>query len=125
MKTEIPVHKNKHYEIDIHGLGHSGEGVGKVENFTVFVEGAIPGDQIEARIIKVKKNYAIGKLEKIIVPSQDRIKPTCSIADKCGGCQIQQIDYQKQLEYKTQLVKDNIERIGKIKDVIIHPTIGM
>jgi 23S rRNA (uracil1939-C5)-methyltransferase len=125
MKKDIPVSKNMNYKIDISGLGHGGEGIGKVDNFTVFVEGAIPEDNIEAKIIKVKSNYAIGKLQRIIKPSPHRISPPCPIADKCGGCQIQQIDYQRQLEYKTQLVKDNIERIGKIKDIIIHPTIGM
>lgn len=125
MKKNIPVQKNKIYSLQIHGLGHRGEGIGKIDGFTIFVEGAIPGDEIKTKIIKVKNNYAIGRLEKVIAPSTDRISPPCPIAEKCGGCQIQQIDYQKQLEYKTQLVKDNIERIGKIKDIIIHPTIGM
>ena len=125
MKKKIPVNINKNYPIKISGLGHSGEGVGKIDGFTVFVERAIPEDYIEAKIIKVKSNYAVGKLNEIITSSSHRINPPCPIADQCGGCQIQQIDYQKQLEYKTQLVKDNIDRIGKIKDVIIHPTIGM
>lgn len=125
MKREIPVDKNKHYEINIQGLGHSGEGVGKIDNFTVFVDGAVPGDKIETRIIKIKNSYAIGKLIKILKASPDRIEPLSPTADRCGGCQLQHIDYQKQLEYKTQLVRDNIERIGKIKDVVIHPTIGM
>src|SRR5690554_1860741 len=105
MKKEQPVRKNKNYKLNISGLGHRGEGIGKVDNFTVFVEGAIPEDHIEARIIKVKSNYAIGKLERIITHSPHRINPPCPIADRCGGCQIQQVDYHKQLEYKTQLVK--------------------
>ena len=125
MKKEIPVKKDRSYPIKVSGLGHSGEGVGKTDGFTVFVEGAIPEDYVEAKIIKVKNNYAVGKLKKIINPSPNRINPPCSIVGQCGGCQIQQIDYQKQLDYKTQLVKDNMERIGKIKDVLIHPTIGM
>lgn len=125
MKKEIPVEKNKVYSFPIHGLGHRGEGIGKIDGFTIFVEEAIPGDEVQAKVIKTKSNYAIGKLEMILNPSKDRIDPRCLIADQCGGCQIQQIEYQRQLEYKTQLVRDNLERIGKIKDVIIHPTIGM
>ncbi len=125
MKRDIPVVNNEKYNIQIKGLGSGGEGVGKIEGFTIFVDGALPEEYIEAEITNVKANYAIGKLESIIQPSPYRISPPCTIAHKCGGCQIQRMDYQKQLEYKTQLVKDSIERIGKIKDVIIHQTIGM
>ncbi len=125
MKRDIPVVNNEKYNIQIKGLGSGGEGVGKIEGFTIFVDGALPEEYIEAGITNVKANYAIGKLESIIQPSPYRISPPCTIAHKCGGCQIQRMDYQKQLEYKTQLVKDSIERIGKIKDVIIHQTIGM
>ena len=125
MKKEIPVKKDGKYNIQIDGLGSSGEGVGRLDGFTIFVDGALPEEYIEVKITKVKSNYAIGNLESIIQPSPYRISSPCSIADRCGGCQIQQMDYQKQLEYKQQLVRDNIERIGKLKDVIIHPTIGM
>lgn len=125
MNKEIPVEKNKIYTINIHGLGHRGEGVGRYNDFTIFVDQAIPGDWIETRIIKVKNSYAIGRLKRVINPSPHRVDPPCPIADQCGGCQIQQMDYQKQLEYKTQLVRDNMERIGKIEGVVIHPTIGM
>lgn len=125
MKKDIPVQKNKRYPLVIQDLGHRGEGIGKIDGFTIFVEGAIPEDKIEVKIVKIKSHYAIGKLEKIITPSLYRRIPPCSIAEKCGGCQIQKIEYEKQLEYKTQLVKDNIKRIGKLEDVTIYPIIGM
>ncbi len=125
IKREIPVTKNEHYTIPIHALGTKAEGIGKVEEFTVFVEKALPGDVIEARIVKVKKNFAFGKLMTIIEPSPLRVEPKCPIAANCGGCQLQHLAYKGQLDYKTKKVQDALERIGKIEDVEVNPTIGM
>ncbi|WZL72084.1 23S rRNA (uracil(1939)-C(5))-methyltransferase RlmD [Clostridiaceae bacterium 35-E11] len=117
--------KGKIYPVKIEDIGHKGEGIGRVEGFTVFVDGGVPGDELEVRIETVKKNYAIGQMIKINLPSKDRIKPICPIAEVCGGCQIQHIDYQAQLQLKADKVKANILRIGKLNDVIVHETIGM
>lgn len=117
--------KGEIYPVKIEDIGHKGEGIGRIEGFTVFVDEGVPGDELEVRIEMVKKNYAIGKMTKIILPSKDRIKPICPIAEICGGCQIQHIDYPAQLQLKTNKVKANMQRIGKLDNVRIHETIGM
>ena len=117
--------KNKNYEIEIGGLGTSGEGVGKFEDFTIFVEGALPTEKILAEIVEVKKNYAVGRLIKILRESSERVKPFCPIYESCGGCQLQHLSYSAQLKWKRQQVVDAVERIGKIHGVEIFDTIGM
>ncbi len=124
-KRQVPVIKNEHYTIPIHDLGTRAEGIGKVDDFTVFIDKVLPGDVVEARIIKVKKNFAFGKLMTIIQPSPLRVQPKCPVASHCGGCQLQHLAYQGQLDYKRKKVEDVLERIGKIEDVVVKPTIGM
>lgn len=121
---EIPVVRNGIYTIEISSLGHSGEGIGRYQGFTVFVAGALPGEQVRAKITVVKKNYAIGQLQEITQPSPDRIEPKCAIYAACGGCQLQHLEYGAQLAVKRQTVVDAIERIGKMADVKVHPAIG-
>ena len=122
---EIIIDKNKDYIIKIDSYGHEGEGVGKINNFTVFVKGAIKGETVKIKLIKVNKTYGIAKLLEVIVPSQHREKPVCSIYKRCGGCNLQHISYTEQLNFKTQRVKDVMERVGKLEDAKIHNTIGM
>lgn len=122
---EIIIDKNKDYIIKIDSYGHEGEGVGKINNFTVFVKGAIKGETVKVKLIKVNKTYGIAKLLEVIVPSQHREKPVCSIYKRCGGCNLQHISYTEQLNFKTQRVKDVMERVGKLEDAKIHNTIGM
>ena len=122
---KAPVEKNKEYEFYIEGMGFQGEGVGKVEGFTVFVPGAIKGEKVRAKILKVDKRFAFGKLIEIIEKSEFRVKPKCDIYEKCGGCQIQHMSYPMQLQFKKQRVIDAVERIGKLNDVVIHDTLGM
>jgi 23S rRNA (uracil1939-C5)-methyltransferase len=125
MKTiHIPVELHERYVIDILNLGHSGEGVGRYEDFTVFVPGALPGERVAVKINLVKKNYAIGELEKVISPSVNRIHPRCAIFAECGGCQLQHFDYPAQLNAKRQTVVNAMERIGKLARVTVHPTLG-
>ncbi|MGL6174051.1 MAG: 23S rRNA (uracil(1939)-C(5))-methyltransferase RlmD, partial [Cellulosilyticaceae bacterium] len=120
-----PVEKNGHYEIDIIDMGSNGEGIGKIQDFTVFIPNAVKGDRVEVRVLKVKKNFGFGKVIKVIEPSSIRGTTACEIADKCGGCQIQHINYQAQLDWKTKKVKDAIERIGGIKGIAVKDTLGM
>jgi 23S rRNA (uracil1939-C5)-methyltransferase len=100
-------------------------GVGRVEGFTVFVEGALPEETVTAKIVKLQKTFAYGKLISIARKSQSRVTPPCGIVNKCGGCQLQHLDYKAQLNSKTQMVKDVMERIGGFKDLLIHDAIGM
>ena len=118
--------KNKQYAVDIVDIGQGGVGIGKYEGFTVFVEGGLIQDKVKVRINKSKKNYAVGDIVEIIEKSPFRVDRICSDDLKdCGGCQIQELDYNKQLELKTNEVKQVISRIGKLENVEIHETIGM
>jgi 23S rRNA (uracil1939-C5)-methyltransferase len=121
---EKPIIKNKTYTLDIVSLGHSGEGVGKYEGFTVFVPHALPGETVEVKIAEVKKSYAKGKLQAILKPVAARSEPKCPIYYECGGCQLQHVVYNEQLILKRQTVVDAVTRIGKLTDIQIHPTIG-
>ena len=120
----IPVQKGKTYTIDILRLGSSGEGVGKYENFTVFVPGALPGERVQARITFVKKQYASAQLTTIETVSPQRVKPDCPVYEQCGGCQLQHLSYDGELAEKRQQVVDALERIGHFKDVHVLPTLG-
>ena len=118
--------KNKEYVVDIVDIGQGGVGIGKYEGFTVFVEGGLIQDKVKVRINKSKNNYAVGDIVEIIEKSPFRVDRICSDDLKdCGGCQIQELDYNKQLELKTNEVKQVISRIGKLENVEIHETIGM
>lgn len=122
---EKPIEKNQQYEIEITDIGKGGEGIGKIKGFTVFVEGALPGDIAQILILKVKKSYGYGKLLQLTTPSPKRVKPLCDHARICGGCQLQHFDYEAQLQFKQKGVQDDLERIGQIKDVTVLPLIGM
>ena len=118
--------KNKEYIVDIVDIGQGGVGIGKYEGFTVFVDGGLVQDKIKVKITKSKKNYAVGEMVEIIEKSPFRVDRKCSESlRQCGGCQIQELDYQKQLDIKTNEVKQVISRIGKLDDVVIHDTLGM
>jgi 23S rRNA (uracil1939-C5)-methyltransferase len=125
VKTPVPVQKNEYYELEITGLGHEGEGVGKYEGFTVFVPGALPGERIRAKVIKVQKTYAYGRLIDILTETPDRVEPACPIFKRCGGCHLQHMSYEAQLRYKKQTVVDALARIGKLEDVKVLDTLGM
>ena len=118
--------KDKMYIVDIVDIGQGGVGIGKFEGFTVFVDGGLVKDKIKVKITKSKKNYAVGDIVEIIEPSPYRVERKCSKELKdCGGCQIQELDYQEQLNLKTNEVRQVISRIGKLDDVVIHDAIGM
>jgi len=124
-KIEIPVKKNDYIDMTITGLGHNGEGVGKYKGYTLFVPDSLPKEIVKVKVVKVNKSYGFGRLIEVLMPSKERVEPKCSIYKKCGGCQLQHLSYQGQLDQKRQLVEDNIKRIAKIDDVIIHETLGM
>lgn len=121
----IPVEKNKIYEMQIHALGSNGEGIGRIDGYTVFAEGALPDERIRVLIVKVKKNYGYGKLLEILEASPARREPVCPVAKQCGGCQLQHMSYEAELAYKTQEVQDVMERIGGVHGVQVKPTLGM
>ncbi len=115
--------------VEITDIGNDGEGIGKIDGYTLFIKDAVIGDLVKAKIMKAKKNYAYAHLEEVITPSKDRVKPKCPIARQCGGCQIQNMSYESQLRFKQSKVRNNIVRLGgfdeKEIDSIMEPIIGM
>jgi 23S rRNA (uracil1939-C5)-methyltransferase len=121
--------KNDLVTVEIEDIGHDGAGIGKVDGFTIFVKDAIIGDIVDARIMKAKTNYAYAKLEKVVTPSSFRVTPECVHHQRCGGCQLQALSYEKQLEYKQNKVRNNLMRIGGFSkeqvDAVMEPIVGM
>ena len=124
-KIKPPFRTGQMLELQIDGLGHDGEGVGRAQGFTFFIPGAIPGDQVLAVVKQVKKNYGFAEVVKVISPSLDRVMPECSAFNRCGGCALQHMGYQAQLRWKRQRVVDALQRIGGFSDPVVHETIGM
>ena len=121
--------KNDLVTVNITDMGNEGEGIGKLDSFPFFIKDAIIGDTVEAKVLKVKKNYAFARLEKIIEASDDRIEAPCPVARPCGGCQIQAMSYESQLRFKENKVKNNLIRIGGVDasylNEIFEPIMGM
>jgi 23S rRNA (uracil1939-C5)-methyltransferase len=116
-EANLPVRKNEEYEAEIVGINHDGEGVGRVDGFTLFVGGALPGERVLVKVVHLKKQYGYGKLLRVLRTSPERVKPDCGIYEQCGGCQLQHLSYEAQLQVKRQQVIDNLERIGKLRVV--------
>ncbi|WP_051217400.1 23S rRNA (uracil(1939)-C(5))-methyltransferase RlmD [Paenibacillus assamensis] len=112
--STAPVQKNDEVTLDIIGLTHEGDGVGRVEGFTLFVEGALPGERIVAHVLKVKKQYGYAKLKQRLTDSEDRVEVT-GRPEHYGGCQLEYMSYDAQLRWKQQHVVDVLERIGKFE----------
>lgn len=112
--------KDQIIPLEIHGMGSGGEGVGSQDGYVVFVDGALPGELVEARMVESRKRHGFAELRSITRPSPDRTKPPCPLFGRCGGCQIMHLAYPKQLEMKRQRVVDTLQRIGKI-DCFVPP----
>lgn len=121
--------KNEIISLKIEDLGVDGEGIGRYEGMTFFVKDALIGDEIRARITKLKKNYGYARVEEIISPSRFRVEPRCELHRRCGGCQIQALAYEQQLVFKQNKVRDSLTRIGgfapELVDGIMEPIVGM
>jgi 23S rRNA (uracil1939-C5)-methyltransferase len=119
------IKKNDQVIINIEDIGTSGEGIGKHEGYTLFVNNTTIGDKALVKVMKTGKTYGFARLVEIMEPSVHRVKPRCPIADKCGGCQIMHMDYAKQLEYKEDKVRNCLTRIGDFTDIPMEPICGM
>ncbi len=123
------MNKNDKIVITIEDIGVDGEGIGKTNGYTWFVKNALIGDTVEAVVTKVKKRYGYAKMLNIIDPSPDRVEPKCPVARQCGGCQVQELSYEAQLQFKTKKVRGNLERIGgfapEFLDEVMEPICGM
>jgi tRNA/tmRNA/rRNA uracil-C5-methylase (TrmA/RlmC/RlmD family) len=107
----------------IHDIAFGGEGVGRVDDFVVFVPFVLVGEVVEVEITEVKKNFARAKLLRVGKSSPERVEPECRYFGKCGGCQYQHIAYPTQLQLKHKQISDLFERIGKISRAIVAPVI--
>ena len=110
-------------ELEITDLNTRGEGVGRHEGRVVFVPNTVTGDRITTKIIQSKAKFAKGKLEQLLTPSPERIRPKCIVADKCGGCQWQHIESSFQRSAKRQQIIQALQRIGGFKDLEVEPVL--
>ena len=120
------VEKNKEYIFDIISQGYEGEGIAKIDNkYPIFIVGALKGEKVKVRIVKVNKNFAYGKLMEVLEPSEERVNPPCAIYKRCGGCKLQHASYKAQLDFKWDRVKDCVSKIGKLDPTIVKYPLGM
>ncbi|EOU1724724.1 MAG: 23S rRNA (uracil(1939)-C(5))-methyltransferase RlmD [Clostridium perfringens] len=120
------VEKNKEYIFDIISQGYEGEGIAKIDNkYPIFIEGALKGEKVKVRIVKVNKNFAYGKLMEVLEASEQRVNPPCAIYKRCGGCKLQHASYKAQLDFKWDRVKDCVSKIGKLDPSIVKYPLGM
>ncbi len=121
--------KNDYVTVTIEDMGSEGEGIGKADGFTLFVKDAVVGDVVEAKLLKVKKNFAYARMEKILTPSPSRVDALCPTYRQCGGCQLQALSYEGQLAFKHRKIRNNLIRIGgfdtNLIDRLMEPIIGM
>lgn len=117
--------KNDVVTVKIEDMSHDGSGIGKADGYTLFIKDAVIGDEVEAKIMKTKKNYGFARLMNVLVPSPDRTEPKCPKARACGGCQLQFLSYEKQLEFKRNKVDGNLRHIGGFQDFAIEKVMGM
>ncbi len=123
MNNQYPVKKNQVYPLEVTSLAFGGKGVARIEDYVVFIRRALPGDNVNARIIKRKKSYAEAVIESFNKKSEQRIEAPCKFFDTCGGCTWQNLGYENQLIHKTKIVSDAVSRISGLKDTTIKPII--
>lgn len=116
--------KGEVFEAEVESAGFEGVGVARLKDLVVFVRGGVPGDRVRARVRKAKRRYAEAVVEEVLAPSPRRIEPVCRFFGVCGGCSWQNSDYDLQLEFKREQVRDLLSRIGGVSDVEISPTVG-
>ena len=119
-----PVKKNDQLTVYIEDLTHDGSGVAKIDGYPLFIHGGLPEETAEVHVLKTLKNYGFAKLVNIIEPSPDRVDATCPVFYECGGCQLQHLSYEGQLKYKEKMVRNVMQRLGKI-DAPVLPVKGM
>ena len=117
------IKKGQLIELDVEGLAFGGKGLARVDGLAVFIEQALPGDRILAKITKKKKNYAEARSIEVIKASEYRISPPCKYSGICGGCSWQFLNYEQQLFYKQQHVRESLEHIALIKGISVLQTL--
>ena len=128
-KVPVQFNKNDYVTVEITDIGNDGEGIGRFNGYTLFIKDAVIGDKVRAKIMKAKKNYAYAHLEEVLDPSSVRTEPRCPVARSCGGCQTQNMSYERELAFKQDKVRNNLVRLGGFDNDfitgIMEPIIGM
>ena len=118
------IQKNEEFEVEILDMGFEGEGIAKIDGYTVFIKGALIGEKVKIKILKANKDYGFAKLLEVINPSEIRVEPECEVFSRCGGCNLQHMDYDAQMQLKTNLVKNTLKKsLGY--EPSVENTIGM
>ena len=120
----IPVQKNKEYIVNIIDNGFEGEGIAKIEDYTIFIPGAIKGEKIKILIVKVQVSYAFGKIIEIIAKSEHRMEPDCATYKRCGGCNLRHVDYEETLNIKQNAVQSLVNKTLK-NPIEVKKTVAM
>ncbi|WP_066391039.1 23S rRNA (uracil(1939)-C(5))-methyltransferase RlmD [Neobacillus mesonae] len=125
MSRTLPVTKNDYIDVVFEDLTHDGAGVAKVDGYPLFVANGLPGEKAKVKVIKTGKSYGVGRLIELYEKSPYRVEIPENEKHKYGGCQLEHISYEGQLQYKENQVRQVLTRIGKLEDVVVHPILGM
>ena len=119
--------KNQEFIVTIEDMSEDGAGIGKLDGYIWFIKDAVIGDVVRAKAMKMKKSYGFARLMEVIEPSKDRVEPRCPVARQCGGCQLQAMDYEAQLQFKERKVLNHLMRIGGFsrEEIPMLPIMGM
>ena len=107
--------KNDQFTVKIEDLGFQGEGIGRDGPLTLFVPFSLPGEKVRAKVLHRKKNLVFGKLEEVLTPAEERVRPVCAVFGRCGGCQLQHLRYSYQLRFKSDMVKRCFRKIAGLE----------
>lgn len=111
-RGRMEIRKNDRFVVAIEDMSEDGAGIGKTDGYTWFIKDGLIGDVVEASAMKMKKNYGFARLVRVIEPAPGRVAPRCPVARACGGCQLQELDYEEQLRFKERKVFNHLKRIG-------------
>lgn len=117
--VEVDIKKNDVFQLRIEDMNDTGEGVGRMDGYIWFVKDAVIGDQIEAKAMKMKKNYGFARLMSVLESSDGRTEALCPMARQCGGCQLQVLKYEEQLKFKERKIYNNLKRIGGLQTLCL------
>ena len=125
MEKVMNIRKNDVVRVAIEDMGHGGEGIGKIDGYPLFIKDAVIGDEMDVIVTKAGKSYGYGRVKEIISPSPYRVEPRCAFAGPCGGCQLQSMSYEKQLEFKENMIRNHLKRIGGFTEIPMEPIVRM
>jgi 23S rRNA (uracil1939-C5)-methyltransferase len=122
--NRYPVRRGQALRLQVQELAFGGRGVARVDGFTVFVEGGLPGQEVEATILRRRKSHAEARIDRVVRASPQEVAPVCPHFGLCGGCSLQHLDYEAQLEAKRRHVQDCLLRLGGLTDIEVEPTLA-